>query len=156
MPWKLPVTPLIRMIAVGCLIPFAGCENTIPSGASLVVAVPKAAFYKYGPAQSFGPDFMLDENTKVTIVQHATGFSRVSTGNGLSGYMSNDDLKPAPPDAPSPRESALARRRLNAPVFAPSRKQGDFQPTPGSPLFEGDLSPLPENSTPKPSARFRF
>ncbi len=134
----------------------AACENTIPSGASYVVAVPKAAFYKYGPAQTFGPDFLLDEDTKVTIIQHAMGFSRVTTANGISGYISNDDLKPAPPEAPSPQEAAVARRRLNSPVFAP-KKRSDFQPTPGSPLFEGgDLPPLPENPEPKPAARFRF
>ena len=149
------------LVALTSFVALTGCENTIPSGASYVVSVPKAAFYKYGPAQSFGPDFMLDEDTRVTILQHSMGFSRVSTNTGLSGYISNDDLKPAPPAPPTPQESAAAYRKLNQ-VFSPNspkQKRGgsDLQPTPGSPLVEsGDLSPLPENNESKPSPRFRF
>jgi hypothetical protein len=155
MPWTPSFKPVSCLLALACLALLTACENTIPSGASYVVAVPKAAFYKYGPAQSFGPDFMLDQDTKVTIIQHAMGFSRVTTDNGLSGYISNDDLKPAPPQAPSPQESAAAKRRLSS-VFAPKPKRSEFQPTPGSPLFEGDLPPLPDNSEPKPAPGFRY
>jgi len=157
MPWTPSLILLRSLVTLTCLVAFTACEATIPSGASLVVAVPKAPFYKYGPAQTFGPDFMLDQDTKVTVIQHALGFSRVTTSNGISGYISNDDLKPAPPEAPSPQESAAAKRRLNTVIFGPKPKRGDFQPTPGSPLFEsGDLAPLPDNSEPKPSPRFRF
>jgi hypothetical protein len=156
MPWTLSFKLIPWLVTLTCLGAFVGCEATIPSGASFVVSVPKAPFYKFGPAQSFGPDFMLDQDTKVTIVQHAMGFSRVTTSNGMSGYISNDDLKPAPPEAPSPQESAIAKRRLNT-IFAPKPKRSDFQSTPGSPLFEsGDLAPLPGNSEPEPSPRFRF
>ena len=101
MPWTPSLKSLPCLVALTCLALLTACENTIPSGASYVVAVPKAGFYKYGPAQTFGPDFMLDEDTRLTIVQHAMGFSRVTTSNGTSGYISNDDIKPAPPQAKS-------------------------------------------------------
>jgi hypothetical protein len=151
--WK---STLPCLVALSCLLLLTACETTIPSGASYVVAVPRAGFYRYGPAQSFGPDFMLDENTKLTINQYALGFSRVTTDNGMSGYISNDDIKPAPPAPPTAREAASARRKLN-PVFAPRSKSGDFQPTPGSPLFEdGDLAPLPADAPPAKKPGFRF
>ena len=153
-------TPLLKvlpcLIALSCLAALTGCENTIPSGASYVVSVPKAGFYKYGPAQSFGPDFMLDENTEVTIIQHSMGFSRVTTSTGISGFVSNDDIKPAPPKPPTAREAAIAKSRLG-PVFGPKSKPGDVQPVPGSPLFEtGELTPLPEKEPAKPRPGFRF
>jgi hypothetical protein len=158
MPWTPSVRSLPCLVSLACFAVLTACESTIPSGASYVVSVPRAAFYKYGPAQSFGPDFMLDEDTRVTINQYALGFSRVTTTAGITGYISNDDLKPAPPATPSPQESATAKRRLNS-VFAPRSKRSDLQPTPGSPLFEsGDLYPLPDSTPPprKPSPNFRF
>lgn len=156
----MPRTPLPKsllpcVIALACLVALTACENTIPSGASYVVAVPKAGFYKYGPAQTFGPDFMLDEDTEVTIIQHSMGFSRVTTSNGTSGWVSNDDIKPAPPKPPTAREVAVAKSRLG-PVFAPKSKPGDVHAVPGSPLFEGgDLPPLPEKE-PKVRPGFRY
>jgi hypothetical protein len=155
----MPRTPLPKslpcLIALSCLAALTACENTIPSGASYVVSVPKAGFYKYGPAQTFGPDFMLDEDTEVTIIQHSMGFSRVTTANGISGFVSNDDIKPAPPKPPTAREAAIAKSRLG-PVF-PKSKPGDVHPVPGSPLFEGgDLPPLPEKDPAKPRPGFRF
>ncbi len=156
MPWTPSLKSLPCLVALTCLAAFTACENTIPSGASYVVAVPKAAFYKYGPAQSFGPDFSLDQDTRVTVLQHDMGFSRVTTADGTSGYVSNDDIKPAPPATPTPQESATARARLK-PVFGTKPKPSNVQPVPGSPLFEnGDLPPLPEKSEPKPKPGFRF
>ena len=157
MPWTPSLKSLSRLVALTGLTMLAACENTIPSGAKYVVAVPKAAFYKYGPAQSFGPDFTLDQDTRLTILEHSMGFSRVTTASGITGYISNDDVKPAPPDAPSPQESATAKSRLK-PVFGTMKsKRSDMQPVPGSPLFEnGDLAPLPERTDPKPNPRFRF
>ena len=156
MPWTPSLKSLPCLAALTCLAVLTACENTIPSGASYVVAVPKAAFYKYGPAQTFGPDYMLDEDTRVTIIQHAMGFSRVTTANGTSGYISNDDIKPAPPQAPSAQEAATAKSRLK-PVFGARPKRSDVQPVPGSPLFEsGELTPLPERPEPKPKPGFRF
>lgn len=155
MPWLPSLRPLSCLAAVTCLVSLSACENTIPSGARYVVAVPKAGFYKYGPAQSFGPDFMLDEDTRLTINQYALGFSKVTTANGMVGFVSNDDIKPAPPDPASPQESAMAKKRLGN-VFSPKPKQNsDFHGTPGSPLFENpDLPPLPENQKPSPNFRF--
>jgi hypothetical protein len=162
----MPRPPLLKflpcLVALTCLAAFTACENTIPSGANYVVSAQKAGFYKYGPAQTFGPDFMLDQDTEVTILQHAMGFSRVATANGISGYVSNDDIKPAPPKPPTQQEAALARNKLK-PVFGTGSGYGskprpsDVQPVPGSPLFEsGELAPLPDKSENKPKPRFRF
>jgi len=156
MPWTPSLKSLPCLAVLTCLAVFTACENTIPSGASYVIAVPKAGFYKYGPAQSFGPDYSLDLDTRVTILQHDMGFSRVSLPDGTSGFVSNDDMKPAPPATPTPQESATARSRLK-PVFGTKPKPSSVQPVPGSPLFENnDLSPLPDKSDAKPKPGFRY
>jgi hypothetical protein len=125
------------LIVLTCCAALAGCEtNSVPSGAHYVVAVPNAAFFKYGPAQTFGPDFLLSQDTEVTIIQHSEGLSHVRTADGTGGYMYNEDLKPAPPKPPTPEESAAARRNLR-PLFPQKPESPGTQPNFSAPLFEG-------------------
>jgi hypothetical protein len=140
-----------RLVALTCCAALAGCEtNSVPSGARFVVAVPKAAFYKYGPAQTFGPDFLLNQDAEVTIIQHSEGLSHVRTADGTGGYMYNEDLKPAPPTPPSPDESAAAHRNLR-PLFPQKSDTLNVQPNFNAPLFDGGESPLPKHvDPPKP------
>src|SRR5438552_2708856 len=95
-------SPLSRifqnLVTMICLAAFSACEtNTVPSGSKFIVSAPKAPFYKFGPAQSFGPDFVLNEGARVTMLEHSFGYSRVMTEEGTAGFVSTDDLKPAPP-----------------------------------------------------------
>lgn len=158
---RLPRTALSELgawlVLLACCAALAGCEtNTVPSGARFVVAVPKAAFFKYGPAQTFGPDFLLNQDTEVTMIQHSEGFSHVRTAEGTGGYMYNEDLKPAPPTPPSPEESASARHNLR-PLFPQKPDRNNVPPTIGSPLMEGREAPLPEGGDPsKPTRGFRY
>ena len=64
-------------------------------GKSCVVAAEKAPFYRYGPAQSFGPDFQLLKGNTVLLLQRGFGFSQVLTDTGVVGFVPTEDLQPA-------------------------------------------------------------
>ena len=121
-----------------------------------MVSVPQAQFYKYGPAQSFGADFVLPKGERVTMVQRSFGYSRVTTDQGIAGYISSDEVVPAPPE-PALVSSAPAQNR-GEPKRAP--KRSDVRSTPGAPLFDVNDVPMPLPGNPEPpsssSPDFRF
>jgi hypothetical protein len=136
LPWMALAKSGACLFSLACCAALAGCEtNSVASGTRFVVAVPNAAFYKYGPAQTFGPDFTLSQDTEVTIIQHSEGLSHVRTADGTGGYMYNEDLKPAPPKAPTPEEAASARHNLR-PLFPQKPELPGVQPNFHAPLFE--------------------
>jgi len=155
MPWT-PSALSFRCLAIFLSLTLCvGCATApIPTGARAVVATFQAPFYKYGPAQTFGPDFLLSQGVTVTVLKRDWAYSRVMTDDGTAGYMSSDDLKPAPPPTPVPKGSSSGVR---IPTSG-KPKASNVTPTRGSPLFEGgDLAPLPESGeSPKPAPGFRF
>ena len=86
------------------LIPLAlallctSCETLPPDSKTdkYVVSAEKAPFYKYGPAQAMGADFTLNQGQLVTMLKRSTGFSQIQTPGGDTGYVSNEDIAPAP------------------------------------------------------------
>lgn len=150
---------LVMMI---CLAAFSACEsNNVPSGSKWIVSVPKASFYKFGPVQQFGPDFVLSEGAQVTMLEHTSGYCRVMTADGTSGYVSTDDLKPAPVSYTTSRNvSTNYTTQLNRPLFdaaGSTEKHSNVPSTKGSPLFDQGDAPLPQNSAPpKPAPGFRY
>ncbi len=140
----------------------AACATPpVKTGTRYMVTAPKTAFYKYGPAQSFGPDTTLPQGTIVTMLQSTWGFCHVMTATGLSGYVSSDDLKIAPPVAaaaatPPPMLAVNTKR----PRFSNARpKPSNIRPTPGGPLFDMSDVPMPlpdspESAEPKPKFRY--
>jgi hypothetical protein len=158
MSWKALSQIFEVLAAMICLTSFFGCQaNTVPSGSHYLVSAHKSPFYKFGPAQSFGPDFVLEEGARVTILEYSSGFSKVMTADGTAGYVATEDLKP---DTAKYTTSNTTKSnytlQLNRPVFDPP-KHSDVQPTPGSPLFDAGDNPLPKG-TPPPSTLpgFRF
>jgi hypothetical protein len=109
-------------------------------------------FYSYGPAQASGPDFALGHGQRVTMLSYDYGYSHVAVeGTGQTGYVSTDDLVPAPPLAkPSPSPFPAAYRGRN-------RHGGEDSRAPTA--EEQSRIPLPEfpESMPPPSAPpFRY
>lgn len=154
---------LPSLVIMICLAAFSACEtNTVPSGSHYLVSVPKAAFYKFGPAQSFGPDFVLNEGTKVIMLQHSFGYSHVMTADGTSGYVSTEDLKPAPPGPFTTSANAKTNYtiQMNRPMFDQPKsveKHSNVPPTRNSPLFDAGDNPLPQNpDSSKPAPGFRY
>lgn len=136
---------------------FAGCATAdrAKPGTRFVVTAQRAGFYKYGPAQNFGPDYHLTKGQKLTLVTPSFGFSRFTTDDGVGGYVSNDELAVAPPE-PKPTPVPAARNKL----AAGKPKRSDVKPTPGAPLFDiNDVpAPLPQDPSgePRPAPGFRF
>src|SRR5580704_16018184 len=115
------VSRILRSVVMMiCLAALSACEtNSVPSGSKYMVSAPKAAFYKFGPAQSFGPDFALNEGARVTMLEHSFGFSRVMTEDGTAGFVATEDLKPAPPGPYTTSSSTKTNYtiQLNRPIF---------------------------------------
>ena len=153
-PRALTLLPLLTALAL-----FSACAaKQVKVGSRYVITAPKTAFYKYGPAQSFGPDTTLTQGTVVTMLESTWGFCHVMTESGLGGYVSSDDLKPAPPAAATPPPVPSGGSR--PPQFYSGRpKQNTIRPTPGGPLFDVNEVPMPlpdNNPPPGPKPKFRY
>ena len=48
----------------------------MPPSNQVLVSVPNAPFYKYGPAQAFGADFELTQGQKVTMLNGSLATAR--------------------------------------------------------------------------------
>jgi hypothetical protein len=156
--------PTVHFTRLALLLAFAaglvGCANqvVIPEGTPCEVTGTHAPFYKYGPAQSFGADEVMPPGTMVTMIQRGFGFSRVMRENGVTGYVSNDDISPRAPTSavpPKARPGArpIAGRTGNRVYDGPIRRSA-VQPTPGDPLFDVTDLPLPvKDDPPKPELR---
>ena len=155
LPRALTLLPLLTSLAL-----LSACATkAVKAGTRYVITAPKTAFYKYGPAQSFGPDTTLTQGTIVTMLESTWGFCHVMTDSGLGGYVSSDDLKLAPPAPAAAPKPALAGNP-RAPQFYSGRpKQNTIRPTPGGPLFDVNEvpMPLPDNTPPPgPKPKFRY
>jgi hypothetical protein len=130
-------------LLLGVLFTSAGCQ-TVPDTGRYAVTSVKAPFYKYGPAQAFGADFALARGQHVTMVERGFGFSRVLTEDGVTGFVSTDDIAPSPEPPPVPQSRVASRRGA---ISAP-RKKAAVLPEPDSGLFNVNDVPLPTDAEP--------
>jgi hypothetical protein len=72
----------------------------------MVVVTERTPFYHNGPAQGQGPDMSLLKGDEVRVLRKEIGFSFVLLEDGQNGYVSNEDLKPAPTASPTPGKKA--------------------------------------------------
>jgi len=145
-----------------CVAAFSACKtNEIPSGSHYIVSAPKTAFYKFGPAQQGEADFTLNEGTKIIMLEHSFGFSRVMTTDGTAGWVSTDDVRPAPPGTftTSPNAKTNYTVQMNRNIFdqaTPPVKHSNVPPN-AAPLFDPGDNPLPLNPNPTtPAPGFHF
>jgi hypothetical protein len=159
-----PSSLLRCCLALVALLIASGCALKGPATGLYVVATPTAEFFKYGPAQSFGPDFVLKKGDRLTMLERTWGFSKVQTENGLVGYVASEDVEPAPPSA-APRLAANTGRTRHSPIgnVRPSlptwqkRAPSQFLGNPDDPLFNVDDVPLPmPDDAPASKARPQF
>lgn len=115
----------------------AGCAapGPVPKTDSFLINRAGSEFYKYGPAQTFGPDSALKKGEHVTMVRRDFGFSQIRLDDGTLGYVATEDLKAAPPPPAPPRPRTPPRRG--------STRSSHVRPTPGDPLFDVTDIPLP-------------
>jgi hypothetical protein len=139
----------------------ASCAKELaPPGSRFLVSAQRAQFYKYGPAQSFGADFVLPKGQRVIMLDRSFGYSRVMTDDGVTGWVASEELSPAPPE---PRRVAARSGRgtgggRGGPVrmYSGAQKHSKVDSVPGDPLFDmSDLPPpMPEEiEAPKPKFR---
>jgi len=110
---RIPLSSVTACFATMAALFFAGCTTSpAPRGGRWVVSTPQAEFFRHGPAQAAmlpaefrsasalpdntGPDFQLPRGAVVTMLQREFGFSRVATDDGQTGYVANEQMKPAP------------------------------------------------------------
>ena len=147
-----------RKSAALLIVLLAGCARELaPPGSRFQVSAHSAQFYKYGPAQSFGADFVLPKGQRVIMLDRSFGFSRVMTDDGISGWVASEDIAPAPPEPRRTTVTAGRRGGGGSPrLYSGPRKQSRVEAVPGDPLFDmSDLPPpMPEEPVlPKPKFR---
>ena len=135
----------------------AGCAHELaPPGSRFLVSAQSSQFFKYGPAQSFGADFVLPKGQRVIMLQRSFGFSKVMTEDGITGWVASEELAPAPPE---PRKAAVKGGRKGGPpdrMFSGPRKNSKVEAVPGDPLFDmSDLPPPMPEEAPAPKPKFR-
>jgi hypothetical protein len=94
---------MIRKLPVIICLALAGCasKSFSPDQAPEYVIVTNfAPFYKMGPMQPGGPDGSLPLDTRVKMMSHEMGYSRVQLEDMRTGYVANENLSPAPPKPP--------------------------------------------------------
>lgn len=149
----------VASMACGGTILLTGCAGSSPGKGDVYCAVsaPQAQVYRFGPSQPTGADALLTRGDRVIMLRQEYGYSRVMTENGLTGFVANDFISPAPPP-PKPAALPGAAGFANLPPL-PSRGTG----IPGvssanraiiesGPLFgEDPLPPLPDSEGTPPA-----
>jgi hypothetical protein len=138
-----------------------GCAASKPGKGDgyFAVSAKQAQVYRFGPSQPTGADALLKQGQLVIMLRQEFGYSRVMTEDGMTGYIANDLITPAPP--PERPRTSSGNFTMNLPPL-PSR--GTAIPGVSSanrailqsdPLFGGDkLPPLP-NLDARPGFRFK-
>ena len=136
----------------------SGCSHELaPPGSRFQVSTQNAQFFKYGPAQSFGADFVLPKGQRVIMLERSFGFSRVMTDDGITGWVASEDISPAPPE-PKRTVASTGRRGNSGPerMYSGPRKNSKVDAVPGDPLFDmSDLPPPMTDEAPAPKPKFR-
>ena len=105
----------ICALLCGCSVVQPGANNRF------AVSVAKTQFFKYGPAQAYGPDASLPKDEKLTMLKKDFGFSQVRLEDGTTGFVATEDLVQLPPE-PKPKPAVLALRRRSQLPPEPERK----------------------------------
>jgi hypothetical protein len=94
----------IEFFALATLL-LAGCagQTFAPEMAPEYVAISdESPLYRFGPQQGGAPEGRLKKGDRVRMLRKEFGYSFVEMSDGLTGYVANMDLAPAPPLAEAP------------------------------------------------------
>jgi hypothetical protein len=147
------------VLLAGMALVMGACETApvLPPGTQCEITGTHTAFYKYGPAQSFGADEVIPHGTLVTLLERGFGFSRVMRPNGMTGYVATEELQPLAPEQPKKAPPRVASNRKadrdSHRTFDGPIKRSNVKPTPEDPLFDINDVPLPTKEPPKPAAK---
>lgn len=166
----------ITAVAISLAAMMSGCNSMdVAANTGHYEVRVETPMFRYGPAQSFGPDFTLKQGQHVVLMRKDYGYSRVMTDDGQSGYVATEDILPSK----APAIAANKRPANNYPglpshwqgrTIAPSDGRGGrfsgpvqsagalFSPEELPPLPDsqgGEGKPKPEFRYPKPKPGFR-
>lgn len=83
------------MLALACAL-LPGCASMDPAAQTGHYEVRvETPMFRYGPAQSFGPDFTLKQGQHVVLMRKDFGYSRIMTDEGQTGYVATEDIIPS-------------------------------------------------------------
>ena len=161
---------LCAAIALAVTSALSACGTSRPAKGDTYYAVSAkmAQVYRFGPAQPTGADALLKQGQRMIMLRQEFGYSRVMTDDGMTGYVANDLITPAPPPE-KPRTSAGSLAWANLPPLPssgtsiPGVSSANRAILQSAPLFGGeDLPPLPDADgrnnarNQKPRLGFRF
>lgn len=121
-----------------------------PIGERYVVSAIQTPFYKFGPIQSGGADYVLKNGQYVTLARYDSDYSRVVMDGNLSGYVATSDISPAPAPKPTPtmvsyHGSSSSRHRSSGNSLSPANRAA----------VTDQLGPVPDLPTGK-TPKFRY
>ncbi len=82
------------------LLALVGCAGPTfaPEAAPEYVAVrDRSPLFRYGPQQGGAPEAQVPKGERVRMLRREFGYSLVQMADGMTGYVANEDLAPAPP-----------------------------------------------------------
>ena len=144
------LAPLAAATAMAAVISCAAPKEQLPKTDRYMITAMRTPFYRYGPAQATGADFVLMKGQNVTLLKRSFGYSQIMTADGQSGYVATEDIGPAPAPTPTPKPKYTPipeseyERYLPPPEHAPGdmlhprdmeTPQGLPTPEPGLPTF---------------------
>jgi len=89
---RIELLALVTLLLAGC----AG-QTFVPEEApEYVVTSPETPLYHLGPAQGSAPEAHIPRDERVKMLRREFGYSFVQMSDGLTGYVANMDLAPAP------------------------------------------------------------
>lgn len=98
---------------------FVGCAGPAfaPDAAPEYLVIRETPLYRYGPQQGGAPDAWLRKDDRIRMLRREFGYSFVQSGDAQTGYVSNEDLAPAPPVS-RPLIESSGERETHAPLPA--------------------------------------
>ena len=149
-------------LALAVAFAFSACGTSRPAKGDTYYAVSArmAQVYRFGPAQPTGADALLKQGQRVIMLRQEFGYSRVMTDDGMTGYIANDLIAPAPPpEKPRTFLGSLAWGNLpplpSRGTSIPGVSSANRAILQHAPLFGGDELPPLSNGDARPGFRFK-
>jgi hypothetical protein len=141
----------VSWAVVGLALLAACTTGPQPASKAFIVTAPRTPFFKYGPAQQHGADFSILKDTPVTLVKRDFGYSEIKTMDGQIGYVSTEDIAPAPEADASSSTAGSGSGGPKAPRRSSARPEPESRPV----FTQPEEIPLPEK-TAEPTIEYRF
>lgn len=130
----------IELLAIAAAL-LAGCagQTFAPEEAPEYVVISQSTpLYRFGPAQGGAPEAYVPKEDRVRMLRREFGYSFVQMSDGMTGYVANMDLAPAPAP-PAPPVTPDSGSPLN---YSPPAPPMDLDP----PLPKPDMDASPADA----------